>query len=266
MDSIVYRQRSAAQELTFKGLVLGMAEGLLRLSAAQIVIGLLVVATGAQILNALVYLYAAWLLFDFVRGTASCCVYTLKTGSLILERSLGDSTMIHVEIPVEHMAAMRPMKRGERLQTTYRKVRTIDPKCRQALRVRAAFVLSLFSAHLARRCAGKRIEETIGHVVVFDEGDQRCACVFAPDKRMCEALETLLGDAYGFDERMTHARVSTLYGRALERAFPALYPYVDPLVKQEEVEWARGEVERQKTKKKKPQKAGINDEIHDDSL
>lgn len=246
MDSIIYRQQSAAKPLTGKGFVLAIAAILLRLAVAQVVVNLLIAASGLGLLNVAFYLYAVWLLFGFMRRTVARYVYTLKTGSIILERRLGDSTITLVEIPMERIAAMRPVKRGERLQTTYKQVTEIDPACRPALRVRAAFVLSLISAHLARLCAGKGLEETIGHVLVFDEDNQRRACVFDPDEKMCDALAQLLGDAYGFDERMTHARVSTLYGRALERAFPALYPYVDPLVNRDEVEWARGEVDRRR--------------------
>ena len=57
-------------------------------------------------------------------------------------------------------------------------------------------------------------------------------------------------ERHGFDERMTRAKITTLYGRALERAFPALYPFVDPLLKYEDVEWAREEIERQKAERK----------------
>lgn len=250
MDSIIYRQKSAAKPLTGKDFVLAVAGVLLRLAIAQAAISLLAAASGLAILNAALYLYAAWLLFGFMRRTVARYVYTLRTGSIVLERCLGDSTIALVEIALERIVALRPVKRGERLKTTYRRVTAIDPACRPALRVRAAFVLSLISAHLARRCAGRGLEETIGYVLVYDVDNQRRACVFAPDERMCEALAQLLGGAYGFDERMTHARVSTLYARALERAFPALYLYVDPLVNQSEVQWARGEVERQKAERR----------------
>lgn len=250
MDSIIYRQKSAAAELTGKRFALAIAGLLLRLAIAQAAISLLAAASGLAILNAAVYLYAIWLFLRFVDRTASCYVYTLRAGSMILERRLGDSTITVVEIPIERITAMRPVRRGERLHTTYRRVKVIGPACRPALRVRAAFALSLISAHLARVCAGRGLEETLGHVLVFGEDGERSACVFAPDERMCAALAQLLSGAYGFDERMTHARVTTMYGRALERAFPALYPYVDPLVNQSEVQWARGEVKRQKAERK----------------
>ena len=245
MDSIIYRQQCAAKPLTGKGFVLAIAGILLRLAIAQVVVNLLISATGIGLLNILFYLYAVWLLFSFMRRTVARYVYTLKTGSIVLERRLGDSTITVVEIPLERIIAMRPALRGERLKTTYRQVTEIDPACRPALRVRAAFVLSLLSAHLARWCAGRGLEEAIGYVLVFDEGTQRCACVFAPDEKMLTALAGQLGEAFGFDERMTHARVTTLYGRALQRAFPALYPYVDPLVSTESLRVAFRELDGQ---------------------
>lgn len=238
MDSIIYRQQCAAKPLTGKGFVLAIAGILLRLAVAQVVVNLLISATGMGLLNIAFYLYAVWLLFCFMRRTVARYVYTLKTGSIVLERRLGDSTITVVEIPLDRIIALRPVMRGERLKTTYRQVTEIDPACRPALRVRAAFVFSLLSAHVARLCAGKGTEEMIGYVLVFDEANQRSACVFAPDEKMLAALAGQLGDAFGFDERMTRARIKTLYGRALQRAFPALYPYVEPLVSTESLRQA----------------------------
>lgn len=255
MDGIIYRQQCAAKPLTGKEFFLAIAGILLRLAAAQVIINLLIKTTGLGLLNIAFYLYAVWLLFGFMRRTVARYVYTLKEGSIVLERRLGDSPITVVQIPLQNIAAMRPVRRGERLKTTYRQVTEIDPACRPALRVRAGFVLSLFSAHLARLCAGKGLEETIGYVLVFDEENQRRACVFAPDEKMLEELSTQLGDAFAFDERMTRARVATLYGRALERAFPSLYPYVDPLVSRESVEWANGELARQKAERQAKKKA-----------
>ena len=48
---------------------------------------------------------------------------------------------------------------------------------------------------------------------------------------------------------LTRAKLTGVWARSLERAFPALYPYVDPLVKREQVEWARAEIEREKAEK-----------------
>jgi len=103
---------------------------------------------------------------------------------------------------------------------------------------------------LARRVAGRNVEEEIGYVLVYDQNMTRHACVFRPNEEMLRALKERLHERFGFDERMTHGRIRTLYSRALERAFPALYPYVDPLVKPEDVARAREQVEADKAKRR----------------
>ena len=211
---------------------------------------LLIAATGMGLLNIAFYVYAILLLVGFMRATVAGYVYTLKEDELVLERRLGDSTITLVQIPLDHVVSLREVRVAENLKTTYRQVTHIDPDTKPPLRVRAAFGVSLFSSRLARLLAGKGAQDVIGHVLVYDEGNLRCACTFRPDPEMLDALAQRLGERYGFDERMTRSRVHTLYARALERAFPALYPYVDPLVKPEDVAWAREEIARQKAEKR----------------
>jgi len=256
MHEIILRQHDAARKLDGKGFVLGVAGILLRLAIAQIVCNLLISLTGMGLLNLGFYLYAVWLLIAFMRGTVAGYVYTLKEEALVLERRLGDSTITVIEVPLESVAAMRPVRMGERLETAYRDVMVVDPAGRPVWRVRAAFVLSLFSSRLARLAAGKNVDKVIGHVLVYDQNNARHACVFCPNEEMLKALEEKLCERFGFDERMTHAKVHTLYSRALHRAFPALYPYVDPLVKAQDVAWAKEQVEREKAQRqaKKPEK------------
>ena len=220
------------------------------MAIAQIVVNLLIAATGMGLLNIAFYVYAILLLVGFMRATVAGYVYTLKEGELVLERRLGDSTITLVQIPLDHVVSLREVRMAENLKTTYRQVTHIDPDTKPPLRVRAAFGVSLFSSRLARLLAGKGAQDVIGHVLVYDEGSLRCACTFRPDPEMLDALAQRLGERYGFDERMTRGRVHTLYARALERAFPALYPYVDPLVKPEDVAWAREEIARQKAEKR----------------
>ncbi|MBQ2947942.1 MAG: hypothetical protein IJD94_03090 [Clostridia bacterium] len=271
MEEIIVRQHDAAKPLTGKGFVLGVAGILLRLAIAQIAVNLLISMTGLGLLNLAFYGYAVLLLVAFMRRTVASYVYTLKRETLVLERRMGDSPSSVVQIPLANIISMRPVYMGERLHTTYRQVTEIDPAGRPPFRVRAAFVLSLISAKLARLAAGKRVEEQIGHVLVFEEDRQTRACVFCPQEKLRVELEARLGDAYGFDERMTRAKLTGVWARALERAFPALYPYVDPLVKQEQVEWARAEIEREKAEKqaakKTPRKDGkaLNQEKAEDS-
>lgn len=258
MQDIIFRQHDAARPMTGRAFVLGIAGILLKLAIAQIVCNLLITLTGVGLLNILFYVFAVCLLVLFMRDTVAGYVYTLMENRLVLERRLGDSTITMVEIPLESVVSMRQVRMAENLKTTYRQVTHIDPASRPVLRVRAAFLMSLVSSRLARMLAGRGAQDVIGHVLVYDEGGARRACTFCPNGEMQEKLAQALGERYGFDERMTHARVHTLYARALERAFPALYAYVDPLVKPEDVDWAREEVARQKAerqRKKNPQQA-----------
>lgn len=250
MQDIILQQKDAAHPMTGKGFVLRIAGILLRLALAQIIVNLLIVASGWGLLNIAFYGYAVWLLVAFMRSTVAGYVYTLKADALMLERRLGDSTTTLVRIPLDRVVSMRAVHMAENLKITYKQVTHIDPASRPSARARAAFALSLISARLARWAAGARAQEVIGHVLVYDEGETRCACTFCPNAQMQAALADALGERCGFDERMTRARAHSLYARALERAFPALYPFVDPLVKPEDVAWARDEMERQKGEKK----------------
>ena len=258
MQEIIFQQRNAAKPLTGKAFLLSIAGILVRLSIAQLVINAIISLTGVGLLNVAFYLYAVWLLLAFMRETVASYVYTLKEDTLVLERKLGDSTITVVEIPFAQVASLRPVCKAENLNISYRDVMHIDASSAPALHVRMAFAASVFSSRLARLLAGKGAQEQIGHVIVFDEGKLRRACTFCPDKELLELLEARICERFGFDERMTHTKVHTLYARALERAFPALYGYVDPLIKPEDVDWAREEIARQKAERKE-KKNGKNE-------
>ena len=250
MQEIIFQQRNAAKPLTGKAFMLSIAGILIRLAIAQLVINALISMTGMGLLNVAFYLYAVWLLIAFMRETVAGYVYTLKEGVLVLERRLGDSTITVVEIPLERVVSLRRVRMGENLHISYRDVMHIDASSRPPLRVRAAFIASLLSSHLARMLAGGHAQDVIGHVIVFDVGSLRRACTFCPNEALLEKLEGILGVRLEFDERMTRTKVHTLYARALERAFPALYAYVEPLIRREDVEWAQEEVARQKAERK----------------
>ena len=255
MDEIIYRQQDAAKAMDGKAFVLAVAGVVVRLAIAQIVVNLLISATGTGLLNLLFYVYAVWLVFGFMRRTVASYVYTLKNGVIYLERKLGDSTNTLVEIPLCRVLSMRPVMRAEKLGVSYRQVTEIDPACKPDARMRAAFAASYVSARLARLLAGKRAQEQCGWVIVFTEGSHRNACVFRPDEQMLRELEAQLGEAFGFDERMTQAKLVTLQARALQRAFGALYPFVNPLVKPDEIDEARAELDRRKAERAEKRKA-----------
>lgn len=250
MQEIIFQQRNAAKPLTGRTFVLSIAGVLVCLAIAQLIINVIISMTGVGLLNVAFYLYAIWLLIAFMRDTVAAYVYTLKQDTLVLERKLGDSTITVVEIPLDQVASLRPVRMAENLHISYRDVLHIDACSRPLLRVRIAFGVSLLSSRLARMLAGKRAQDVIGHVIVFDEGNLRRACTFCPNEALLQLLSQRLNERMDFDERMTHTKVHTLYARALERAFPALYGYVDPLIKHEDVAWAREEMERQKAERR----------------
>lgn len=249
MEEIILQQKDAAKALNGKAFVLGVAGIVLRLAIAQMAVNLLISLSGQGLLNIVFYVYAVYLLVIFMRQTVAAYVYTLRNGVLYLEKKLGDSTMSLIEVPICRVVSMRPLYMAERLQTCYRQVTVVDPAAKPTGRMRIAFAASLFSARLARWLAGKRDMEPIGHVIVFIENGERHACAFRPNEAMCAAIQAQIGDAYGFDERMTQARIHTLYARALQRAFPSLYAYVDPLVKPEDVQWAKDQIAAEKQEK-----------------
>lgn len=246
MEEIIARQHDRAQSMTGKSFLLSVAGIVLRLAIAQIVCNLLIMATGTALINVLFYLYAVWLLIGFMKKTVASYAYTLKTNQLVLERRLGDSTTTVVEIPLGEMVCVRPLEAGERLRLCYRQVTVIDPAARAPLRVRVALRVSLVSARLARVIAGNGVRTQVGVVAVYRENGRVKACVFKPDEAMTEALRRTLGERFGWDERIARPQLTTLYARALQRAFPEVYPHVSPMISQEEITWAREELVRQK--------------------
>lgn len=255
MEEIIFRQRDAAKALTGKAFLLAVASVVLKLAIAQIIVNILIKATGVGLVSVAFYLYAIWLLVGFMRRTVASHVYTLKEQTLILERKLGDSTTTVVEIPIEAIVSVRPVSGAERLHQTYKQVTVIDPASKTPLRMKLAFAASLISAHAARALAGKAADRQMGHVAVYEESGRRKACVFRPNEEMCAALEGVLRERFGFDERMAGKRDDSLFGRALERAFPAHYAFVEPLVRPEDIERASEEIARQKAERDAAKKA-----------
>ena len=153
VEEIRAQQVNRARPVTGKGFALGVASVVLRLALAQIVCNLLIAATGMGLLNVLFYLYAVMTLALFMRRTVASSAYTLKQETLVLERKLGDSTTSVVEIPLNHIIAVRPICAGERLHVCYRQVTVIDNEAKPTARMKAAWRASLFSAGLARKIA-----------------------------------------------------------------------------------------------------------------
>lgn len=279
MQEILAQQRNAAKPVTGKGFLLGIAGVIIKLSVAQIVTNLLIMATGIGLLNIAFYLYAIWVIVGFMGRTVAGSLYMLKEKTLYLQKTLGDSTVFVAEIPLENVLAIRPVVYGERLACSYRRVSVVDAACAQSARMRFAAGLSLLSAALARKAAGKKAYELRGVIVSFMEEGRRCCCVFKPDNAFLAALQAALPEAYGVDEREKENTPVTMMAQALERAFPDLYAHVEPLVSSETLDAAREEIARQKQERKekidrllkkfeakKSEEAVKTDEVQDDTL
>ena len=129
VEEIRAQQVNRARPVTGKGFALGVASVVLRLALAQIVCNLLIAATAWGLLNGCFTSYAVMTLALFMRRTVASSAYTLKQETLVLERKLGDSTTSVVEIPLNHITAVRPICAGERLHVCYRQVTVIDNEC-----------------------------------------------------------------------------------------------------------------------------------------
>lgn len=252
IEAIVAQQKDRAKPPTGRAFLLSVAGIVLRLAVCQLAVNALISLTGTGLLNALFYLYAVWLLVSFMRRTVAGYTYTLRETTLVLQRESGDSTTSLVEIPLSAISAVREVAAGERLRLYYRQVTAIDPASAPGGRMRLAFALSLVSARLARLAAGKRVGEPIGYAIIYEEEGQKRACTFRPDAPFLAALGEAIGDRLGVDDRNAFRGMHTLWGQALQRAFPALYPTVEPFVSEAEIAAARDEIRAQRKKKSGP--------------
>ena len=279
MQEILAQQRNAAKPVTGKGFVLGVTGVIARLAVAQIAVNLLIMLTGMGLLNIAFYLYAIYVIVAFMSRTVAGSLYMLKENTLYLQKTLGDSTLSVTEIPLDKILSIRPVVFGERLESSYRRVTVVDAACAKPMRMRLAAGLSLVSATLARKAAGKKAYAQRGAIVSFMEEGKRCCCVFLPDEAFCKALYCALPDVYEIDERTADNTPATMMAQALERAFPDLNEHVEPLVSAEAVGEAKEEIARQKQARKekidrlikkfeakKTEEAVKTDEVQDDTL
>ncbi|MBR5289229.1 MAG: hypothetical protein IKU34_11680 [Clostridia bacterium] len=239
MEQNIARQNSAAKPATGKTFLLGIAGIIIKLSIAQVAVNFLITITGLGLLNLLFYLYAVVLLISFMTRTVAGNIYILKQESLILQRMLGDSTVLGMEIPLDKIVSIRPFACGQRLNLDYRQVTYVDTNCAPGLRMRLAFDVSLVWTWLARVIAGKQAYRENGTVIVYMEGGKRCACAIRPDAEFRAALEETLPEAYGADERLARAPLHGYWAMSLRRTFEQLYPHVCSAVTQEEEAFER---------------------------
>ena len=260
MEEILAQQRNTAKPVTGKTFFGGIISVVIQLAIAQIVTNLLIAWTGMGLLNIAFYLYAIALLLGFMGRTVAGSLYMLKENTLYLQKMLGDSTISVVEIPLEKVQSVHSVYYGERLRCSYSRVTVIDAAAAQPLRMRLAFGAALFSARLARLLAGNKGAQQRAHTVVFCDEGKRHACVFLPDDAFFSALKERLGEKCGSDGRNRENTPVTLWAQALQRAFPALYGQVEPLMSEEQKQAAMEEIARQKQQKgKKDAQSGKSD-------
>ena len=244
METIIARQNNAAKPATGRTFVLGIARIIVELAIVQAIVNLLIRVTTMGLLNLLFYLYAVVLLVRFMTRTVAGYIYTLKEDTLEMQRLLGDSTVLGVQIPLDAVISVRPVVYGEKLALDYRRVTYVDSTCAPGLRMHIAFAVSLIWAWLARVIAGKKAKKPCGTLVAYMEEGKRCACVFRPDAQFLAALEARLNDVFGADDRMQRGKKETYAAKSLRRAFGDLYPHVTDAVSDEELAFEREEFAR----------------------
>ena len=249
MEQIIARQNSAAKPATGKKFLLGIAGILIKLSIAQVVVNFLITASGVGLLNLLFYLYAVVLLIAFMTRTVAGNIYTLKQETLVLQRMMGDSNVLGVEIPLDKIVSIRPFTCGQRLHLDYRQVTYMDTTCAPGLRMQIAFGVCLIWAWLARVIAGKKAHRENGFVVVYTEDGKCCACAFRPDEAFLAALKEALPEVIGADERLAQEPLRGYWARSLRRAFPQQYPHVQDIVTAEEMAFEQEEFARREERK-----------------
>ena len=227
----------------------------LRLAALQLAVNLLALITDSGVPTKLLCIYALWLLARCLFEAVEGAMYTIRGDQIILEKKLGDITVNRVSIPFGSILSVRPAVCAEKLSVSYRQVSWFGSGLKPSLRLRAAWLSSLVSARAARRIAGEAALCDKGMLIAYLADDRPYACVFAPSQRIAEQLAPAVGERWGWDDRLSRAEVTSLQGHCLQRAFPALYPNVRPLISQEDEEWlAEWQAERDAAKQKK--KAG----------
>ncbi len=246
METIIARQNNAAKPATGRVFVLGIARIIVELAIVQAVVNFLIRLTGIGLLNLLFYLYAAWLLIRFMTRTVAGQIYTLKEETLEMQRLLGDSTVLGVQIPLDAVLSIRPVVYGEKLALDYRRVTYVDSTCAPGIRMHAAFAVSLLWAWLARVIAGKKAHKSCGTLIAYMEEGKHCACVFRPDEAFLAALEAALPDVFGVDERLERGMKETYSAKSLRRTFGDLYPHVPSAVSEEELAFEREEFARRR--------------------
>ena len=136
MEEVLAQQRNTAKPMTGRLFVMSMALVLIKLALAQILVNLAISLSGIGLLNIAFYVYAVSMLAGFMRRTVAGSVYVLKESTLTFSKMLGDSATSVVVIPRASVVSIRPVLRGERLGSCYRRVTVIDASATVGWRMR----------------------------------------------------------------------------------------------------------------------------------
>ena len=249
MNEILAEQVNRAEHFDSRSFFMTVIRMVLRLAAAEICTTVLVFFLKISLLKVLFYAYAIAEVLFFLRQILASDRYVLMPDRLLMERRMGDMVMFSLALPVDRIAAVREYAAGEKLSVSYAHVSEFRRQANVPFRVRIARGVAVISSRLAVLCAGTAVQNPCGLVLAYYEGIKVKACTFEPDAGMLRALEDVLGDRMGTDDRLARPHLRTFMARIQARAFPALYPHVEPLVTPEDEEWARAYVEQRKREK-----------------
>ncbi|MBQ8094778.1 MAG: hypothetical protein IJ242_14580 [Clostridia bacterium] len=238
MSEVICEQVIRQETLTQKEFILEVVRIILRLAIAEIVTSALSYLTGMGIVRIAFYVYAIAEVFRFLWRILASDRYVLMNDRLILERRIGETVLGGVSIPLKQILSIREHLAAESTGVSYAHTAHFLRQSETPLRVSAGRILALLSARLAIRVAGNDATKPCGLLLSYHEGGKVKACLFEPDAGMLSALSEMAGERMGLDDRLARPRLKTFAARSLARAFPEIYPHVQPLITPDDIAWA----------------------------
>ncbi|MCR4708346.1 MAG: hypothetical protein K5746_10430 [Clostridiales bacterium] len=226
---------------------------LIRLSVAQVVVSLAVRITGIGVLRILICLYTLLLLYHWFCERVQSAEIILTEQYVHVNRIRQSGKKHEIHVPLSQIAAVRKHIAGENLRITYESVTVPHRSLETPLRIRAVWITTVFSARLARFFAGREFLRPDGNLIVAERDGEKQAILIPLNGAFEEALSELLPDRFGKDDRMEREPLVTLRGRALQRAFPQLYPHVLPLIPEGTDELPSRKKRKKKKTRRKPE-------------
>ena len=196
---------------------------------AQILCTVLCYATGTAVLDKALCLFSAVSLLSLLKKQMSCTEYRVFEDIIEFEKRIAGRSVMKLEIPVKDILTIRPHFGGERTRINYEQVTFLEDSLKPTISMKLAYFSAYFSARLARHIMKERAFDQSGYVLAYISGTQRMAAVFGPDPELCRQLQSILRERWDWDDRLARKGLTTLQARCLQRAFPALYPNVDPI-------------------------------------